>query len=141
MDSEILTIGGDDDKPTVSVVGGLARLAATLATEQPVPEPGVPLAPPTFDPPVVHQQAADSVEYDIVLPGGGKETVQAGHLEGALDTVALAQRRLMQMKTIRMLLHKAKRNKKNAEAQRTRTAKSRKKRDLQKASRKKNRGR
>jgi hypothetical protein len=91
--------------------------------------------------PLVIQQAGDDVEYDVVLPGGGKETIPAGQLEGALDTVALAQRRLMQMKTIRMLLSKAKQNRKNAESQVTRTVKSRKKRDLQKASRKKNRGR
>lgn len=88
-------------------------------------------------PPIV--SVADNVEYDLKMPGGGTETIQAGNLEGMPDPELLARRRLMQLKMVTTLLGRQKRRAKLDEAKPNRVKKSRKKRDAQKASRKKNR--
>lgn len=83
---------------------------------------------------------AENVEYDLKMPGGGTETIPAGQLEGTPDVELLARRRLMQLKMVTTLLKRQKRRAKLDEAKPNRIEKGRKKRDAQKASRKKNRG-
>ncbi len=83
---------------------------------------------------------APAVEYDIVMPGGGVETVKAGELEGVPDTYLKAKRHLEKLKMLKVLMKRQRHRVKLEEAKSNRVAKSRKKRDQQKASRKKNRG-
>jgi hypothetical protein len=94
--------------------------------------PTIPVVP-TFIP------TANEVEYDILAPGGGKETVSAKGGDMVADVELLARKRLMQLKMVRMLLKKQKRDRKNAEARTGRNKKRDAKRAQQKASRKKNR--
>jgi hypothetical protein len=94
------------------------------------PQPALPGAP--VDP--------EGVEYDIVMPGGGVETVKAGQLEGTPDTYLKAQLHLQKLKMLKVLMKRQRRRLKLEEAKPNRVEKSRKKRDAQKASRKKNRG-
>ncbi len=83
--------------------------------------------------------ASGDVEYEILVPGGGKETVSAHGGDVVPDAMLLARKRLMQLKMLRAMIKKSKRDKKNKEAAVGRRKKSRTKRDAQKASRKKNR--
>ncbi len=98
--------------------------------------PFIPFAPTTFE----EVPTPEGVEYEIQMPGGGTETVKAGQLEGEADTYLKAKRHLQKLEMLKVLMKRQRRRLKLEEAKPNRVEKSRKKRDAQKASRKKNRG-
>jgi hypothetical protein len=89
--------------------------------------------------------SSEGLQYEITgLPGGNQIIDADSSMPGAnepepMDPLALARLRLRQLKFARRVLKYQKREQKCAEARKTRTAKSRRKRTLEKASRKANR--
>jgi hypothetical protein len=137
-----LTIRRVEDEtadPTVQTIG----YADASTNESPVPSTltvtgvSAQFAAPT----------SEGMQYEITgLPGGNQIIDLDTSMPGAnepepMDPLALARLRLRQLKFARRVLKYQKREQKCAEARKTRTAKSRRKRTLEKASRKANRHR
>jgi hypothetical protein len=94
-------------------------------------------------PVVINTGSDDKVQYEIEAPDGRKTVVDTS-MQGAgnqpPDPVRLARTRLNQLRMVRRLIKTKKREMKLAERSRRKVAKRRKKRDLERASRKRNRG-
>lgn len=134
-------------KPRVAVVGnGFGKIAAMLAASAAASglvEPAVLGAGLDGDvPPVPSVPSIDELSYEVDLGNGATETYDTSGPNAnrpTLDPITQAKVKKFAKRYAKKLLHKAKRDAMLAEGRASRTTKRRKKRKLEKASRKRNR--